>query len=114
MSDFERRMLDLGEHLDPGWDEARVESGLASLHARQRRRQLVRVGIFASGGLVAAAALALVALRVSPDAPTRPEIAERARPNSSPAPVVGAHPPVEERFLSFADGSRAFLLTPES
>lgn len=111
MSDLERELRDLGEHLDPGWDQARVELGLSSLHARRRRRRIIRAGASGLASAVVLLALGAIALRTGESTVDAPGDAP-AEIAAAPAPVEA--PPATERALEFGDGSRAILLTADT
>lgn len=81
------------KHVAPAWDEARTERTLEGARRKHTRR---RVRGMVAGGAVAVLALAGALAALSPGEPA--------------APVAKHEGAAQERSVSFADGSQAFLL----
>jgi transmembrane sensor len=87
---IEERTERLGRQVDPRWDAARVETGLAQLHRRIRNRR--RRGVVAAASATALAAGALIYMALSPEPPTA-AVRPPKREATPPARIAAPPPP---------------------
>lgn len=108
MGDLARKLLDAGSHIDPAWDEARVEGSLHRTNVRIRRGRIVRGSL--GVGIPIAILAGLIYLgstgRLSSSSTTAPSIIVTNPHSEQGQPTEGA--------LLFADGSRATPIGSES